>query len=119
MVFRFLHIHGDAGKCYITGCFERCKEGTPEKELLDVLAECIVEANASFKSDKIVIKDNTVFFRAVDADWLFSALQFWDKCIDLSLVYRLNKNVVFSGDNARKIFEDVKSKYKIGLVKEK
>lgn len=115
MQFRFLHIHGESGKCYVTGCFERCKDGTVERNLLDSMAECIGELNTSYKSDKIVLKDNTIFFRAIDADWLVSTLKYWDRCLELSLTYKVGRNVTYTGDRAKEMFEKAVSDHSISV----
>ena len=114
MRFLFLHIHEENNKCYITGCFERCKQGTEERETLDLIATCIDEVNAkSFKSSKIVLKDKTIFFRAIDADWLVSALKYWDNSLGLLLTYKLGRNTTFTGSKSREIFEKVIQRHKI------
>lgn len=115
MVFRFLHIHGEAGKCYITGCFERCTE-PEEKELLDMMYEGIGELNMAFKCDKIVLKDKTIFFRGINADWLLSTLIYWNTCLDLSLKYRVGKNVTYTGDRAKELFDEALRKYSISVI---
>mgnify|MGYP000056582475 CR=1 FL=1 len=115
MVFRFLHIHGEAGKCYITGCFERCTE-PEEKEILKEIVDSFQQVNSSFQSSKVVLKDNTVFFRGVDSGIFFSAIKFLDSCLELSLTYRVGKNVTYTGDRAKELFDKALKKYSISVI---
>lgn len=116
MRFRILHVHDEDGKCFITGCFERCKEGTPEKDILKTMVDCIGELNtAVYKSSNVVLKDDTVYFRGILVDWLFSALKYWNMCLDLSLTFTLGKNTVFSGDKAHELFEKAMKQHDIEI----
>lgn len=116
MNFIFLHLHEENGTCYVTGCFERCKSGTEERELLDLMAECIDIANEqSFKTSKVVLKDNTIFFRAVELTNLLSTLKYWDSSLNLSLKYKIGKYAVFSGNEAKKLFYRIIDSHKIVL----
>lgn len=111
MKFIILHVTQEKDTTFITGCFARVAPDSEEREMFEMLTDCIEQVNnMSFRTKRVVRKDNTIYFRGIEARHLFTALKYWNDNLFLHLSIKLGKNTVYSGENARQALEDILSK---------
>ena len=118
MQYIILHANEEKGTLYITGCFARVAPESEERELFEVLVDCIEDVNNTFyHTENVVKKDNTIYFRHIEANTLFKVLKFWNRNLLLHLSVKLGRNTVYTGKNSRQALENLLSELDLPVIR--